>query len=217
MGLSEIIKLLEDENKEFSLVEFGQLTNFAQRINYCNDKLKRLGAGTSRVTYELDNNSVLKVAKNSKGIAQNNHEIYCGMNLYEDAFIQVKDADYDNDAWIIMEKADRVKSKDFDKYFGISMKETFGVIGEIHAYAMNKNNSYQTPNSKTLFEKLVDEEAHPFFSSLATYIYDQTPKSIGDFVRSVNYGIVTREDGKHLVIIDNGFSDEVMDMYYKRG
>ena len=55
----------------FSLNEFINLNSYAKRIKYCQEKLKRISSGSSRIVYQIDNEKVLKIAKNKKGIAQN--------------------------------------------------------------------------------------------------------------------------------------------------
>ena len=59
----------------FNMDEFKGIRSFADRVKYCENRLKKLGAGTSRRVYQIDNEKCLKLAKNRKGIAQNIEEI----------------------------------------------------------------------------------------------------------------------------------------------
>ena len=58
----------------FNMDEFKMLKTFAARIKYCQARLQRISSGSSRIVYKIDNEKVLKLAKNRKGIAQNEAE-----------------------------------------------------------------------------------------------------------------------------------------------
>ena len=58
----------------FDMKEFKAIRTFVDRVNYCNSILKYLGRGSSRMVYEIDDEKVLKLAYNNKGIAQNRAE-----------------------------------------------------------------------------------------------------------------------------------------------
>ena len=58
----------------FNIEEFMSLSSFAKRVEYCNKRLKFLGQGSSRRVYMIDNEKCLKLARNKKGIAQNEAE-----------------------------------------------------------------------------------------------------------------------------------------------
>lgn len=55
----------------FNFDEFKSLKSFAQRVRYCDEHLQKLGSGSSRIVYVVDNDKVLKLAKNKKGLAVN--------------------------------------------------------------------------------------------------------------------------------------------------
>jgi mRNA-degrading endonuclease RelE of RelBE toxin-antitoxin system len=63
--------LLEDYPTSWSIEEFKKLNSFNARIKYCNQHLTRISSGSSRVVYKIDDEKVLKLAKNKKGLAQN--------------------------------------------------------------------------------------------------------------------------------------------------
>lgn len=204
----------EGYSNGFDIKVFSEIDSFKERIAYCNEYLQKLGTGSSRIAYKIDNDRVLKVAKNQKGIAQNNAEIYGGLDMYPEIFAQIYDADYQNDMWIEMELATRVREQDFKDFFGMSSKEVFGVIGEIFAYTMNTQNRHKTENSERLYQELVVDEGSSWFYSMSMFIMDFSPKYIEDLYRFANWGVVMRDGSKHLVIIDNGLSDDVARQYY---
>lgn len=207
-------QLDEDYPQGFSLEEFSSLPTFKEKIEYCNTHLKKLGVGSSRIAYQVDNEKVLKIAKNKKGIAQNDYEMSFGGSLYPDIFAQIFNGDYANATWLEMELATKPTSQDFQNIFGINMKEFFGVVSKIITIATGKKIGSTTPNTEELHAQFMAEE-HPFFYSLQTYFYDYTPEYPADLLRLANWGKVVRNGKEHIVIVDNGLSDDVAKQFYR--
>lgn len=69
----------------------------------------RIGSGSGREVYDLDNGYVIKIAKNKKGFAQNKAEHRISINSKSDllANIQAVSDDY---KYLVMEKAERIYS-----------------------------------------------------------------------------------------------------------
>lgn len=55
----------------FNMEEMLSLDSYSARVRYCQQRLQKIGNGSSRVVFAVDDEKVLKVAKNKKGIAQN--------------------------------------------------------------------------------------------------------------------------------------------------
>ena len=104
----------------FNMEEFKSIRSFADRVKYCENRLKKLGAGTSRRVYQIDNEKCLKLAKNRKGIAQNIEEINLGNDMYAGScFAKVYDYDQ-NGLFVEMELARKAKVGDFKRITGLS-------------------------------------------------------------------------------------------------
>lgn len=54
----------------FNMEEFKSISRFASRIKYCETHLQRISSGSGRIVYKIDDEKVLKLAKNPKGVAQ---------------------------------------------------------------------------------------------------------------------------------------------------
>ena len=68
-------------------------TSFKQRLAYCREMLgDPIGEGSSRIVFRIDDETVLKLAKNSKGIAQNLEEIRLGTEPYLSSFPKIMNA-----------------------------------------------------------------------------------------------------------------------------
>lgn len=63
-GCSPLMEMAYPVN--FSLEGFASIPSFKGRIAYCEQRLERLGSGTSRIAYKVDDEKCLKIAKKSK-------------------------------------------------------------------------------------------------------------------------------------------------------
>jgi hypothetical protein len=61
---------------KFDIRKFRELDSVYQMQAYANQFLEKLGEGSSRITYLLKSNVVLKIALNDAGVSQNKAEIY---------------------------------------------------------------------------------------------------------------------------------------------
>lgn len=104
----------------FSFDELNKLTSFAARQRYCRQHLKRIGSGSSRVVFLVDDEKVLKLAKNPKGIAQNERE--AGFHDSDIGLFAKTFEVADDSTWIEMEAAKKVTQKEFKRVCGITYK-----------------------------------------------------------------------------------------------
>ena len=103
--------------KEFDFNIFKSLKSFKKRISYCNLKLYKLGAGSSRAVYMIDHSTAIKVAKNEKGVAQNDVENDNELQKIG-LFPEIYEADNDGN-WLIVQLAEKAKLKDFEDILGV--------------------------------------------------------------------------------------------------
>lgn len=99
------------------------------------NKYRYIGSGSGREVYDLHNGYVVKIAKNIKGIAQNEVEHYISDNANSDLLAKVTYISYDL-KYLIMEKADKVSSMSgILRYFNVSNKSDLSNIKEIRKIA----------------------------------------------------------------------------------
>lgn len=204
----------------FNMNEFKSLPTFSARIKYCESKLQRISSGSSRIVYKIDDEKVLKLAKNKKGIAQN--EVEDDYYLQQiGCFAEVYDVD-ENHQWIEMQLARRPKVSDFKRIFGYG----FDVICAWIDYCANSygasyvRNVYYNRNEKydKLFNSPEFEENYEYsiFEMLQHYLGDyQINESTGDLKRISSWGLVKNNGQDDLVLIDFGLSDKVFNDYYR--
>ena len=201
----------EDYPTQFDMNIFKSLKTFKERIEYCQNNLKRLNSGSSRIVYKIDDKKVLKLAKNKKGIAQNETEI--DYSNYPDInFIFTKIFEYNqNNLWVEMELALPVKKDSFKRITGYSFEEYCAAINNYaNASTTPNKRSYDMPIDKSIVEHMWEDE---FVYGMFQYIgnYD-TP--VGDLKRLSSYGIVNRNGADTIVLVDFGITAGVCKDFY---
>lgn len=201
---------------------------FKARLNYALERAKRLGGGSSRVAMVIDYEgrpTALKVAKNLRGLAQNEAEI----DILKDGYvgklpIVIPLIDYDKankrPVWIQTEIAKKVQAPTLAKllhspslwFFVDMVKVKLGRADQYRANATVEslknfyfddrmwNNKKPTEQDWEIFLTYVDEVADLVGSSTLV---------IGDLNTPSNWGVYNNRP----VIIDLGFTDETKHLY----
>lgn len=200
----------------FDMEEFKKCNTFAARVRYCQARLPRIASGSSRIVYKIDDEKVLKLAKNAKGIAQNKTE----SNSYaEEVGIGAKVFDYEESGlWLEMELARKCIPNDFKAIVGQPFKVVQNYIMYVaKQYSRNMYISYDR-RYKDLFAQIDNEEIDNFewFNMLYDYMANTGLEAYVDLTRISSWGVVKRSYGDEIVLIDFGLDDENFDQYYKR-
>jgi hypothetical protein len=198
----------EDYPSNWNLETFKALKSFKNRIAYCNQHLKRLSSGSSRIAYKVDEEKVLKLAKNRKGIAQNSVERdWYVQDAYSDIVAKVFAVD-ENDLWLEMELAKKLTPNRFKELVGTSV-ENIGMYLKVKDERDNGKNPiislYRLQNAKLDNNEWVQQVY------TLTREVDLQP---GDFGRISSYGEVIRNGKPAVVIIDMGLSKTVWNDFY---
>lgn len=203
----------EDYPSSWSIEVFKNLKSFAKRVSYCNQHLQRISSGSSRIVYKIDDEKVLKLAKNRKGLAQNEQEISVGNDYYLDDLVATVFESDPNNLWVEMELARKVTPKVFFDIVNVSFdvycqalryyhREVTGNRGPITRYEMKPEN----------MDELWENE---FVSRMLDYIGNYSPP-VGDLCAPSTYGVVKRNGKEQIVMVDFGLNQEVYDSHYKR-
>ena len=164
-------------------------------------------SGSGREIFKIDDKRVLKLAKNAKGIAQNQIESdYVLNDMYGgDIIAKVIESDSDN-RWVVSEYAKKISPSRFKSLLGVSIDDFWD-----HLYNLRKEGTqYFTKRAVDMqvVEKLQNSE---FFQQLEDMI-GNFDLDIGDFKRINSFGEI---DGR-LVITDYGLSGSVYRDYYEK-
>lgn len=203
--------LTEAMDDTFSFDELSNLKSFNARFKYCTQHLGRhIGKGSSRATFQIDDEKVLKLAWNEKGVAQNVEE----ERAYgDDIFPIVYESDV-NDLWIVSEFVLPAEAQDFRKCFNMTFNDFISFIYACGAYRFNRPNFkyWAMPYEKWVELLETNEDLCEFDEYIGNYGYIV----VGDMTRMCNYGLTQRNGEPHIVLLDSGLTEDVWNDYYKR-
>lgn len=197
---------------------FTPQTSYAAKIKYAVERAQKLGKGSSRTVFEIEHEgrpTVLKVAHNAKGMAQNEAEA----NILDDNYIQQTgiviplidyDTEHDQPVWVHVEKAQKATKKQLCTI--MQCGELYWLVDTaIQAYSQ-KGHDY-SKEVMALYNTTNREDIDTFFQYVDQM---QLLMSIGvnihDFTTPQNWGLYQGEP----VVIDLGFTNDVQSKYYSR-
>lgn len=212
MRISEIL-FEEDESiletplpSDWEQEPFNKGTTFKKMLAYAKERAAEIGKGSSRVAFTIPYNgrdTVLKIAMNRKGLAQNQAE----SELLSDGYIRSMDIvipmiDYDEQggrvSWIHTEKAQQISQKQLESYFGtVPMTQVVRYVKDLI-----DGINIIVP------DMLQDSE---YFHDLRDLV-ENFDLPLGDFVPAHNWGLYKGRP----VIIDLGFTVETAKLYQRR-
>ena len=198
-----------------------QGTSYKSRLAYALERAKKLGTGSSRVAMTIDYEgrpTVLKVAKNGKGLAQNSVEADILSDGYASQMgILIPIIDYDTQnrepTWVHTELAQKANEKQL-----CSLMKCQSLNDLIRA-AQAQLNEYR--NSQAILNDIIDKNSHfgaseqdadtflEYVNRLSE-LKSSFDIELADFGRAANWGLYQGRP----VIIDVGFNSNVLKQYY---
>lgn len=193
---------MEFEKIGFDMEKLNSIRSFSGRVKYCQQNLERVGSGSARVVFALDEERVIKIASNEKGIAQNDVESDFGLqDMYGDIVNKVHDACEDG-KWIIADRLAKITKKQMLDHLGVSGGQLEEVCLLINNYVNQHKHDIlsfkDSINANKTLENLIEMSMN----------YDLLA---GDFSRTNSWGM--GKDG-HIKLIDNGLSKNVFNTHY---
>lgn len=201
----------------FSMEEFKKITTFKGRLEYCAARLPKLGRGSSRVVFKIDDEKCLKLAINRKGLAQNEVEATPDFFL-EDIGLVARTYDHDeNFLWVEMQLARRATKNDFKRLTPYD----FDTMCEFITYNYNRYSRRHviiSPKYKKLFDNpdFYDTIYDTAFYAMYDYLGNYQPDIVGDLKKLSSWGVVKQGGQEELVLIDFGLNEDVYNNYYSR-
>lgn len=180
------------------LKNIEELDTYAARIKYAEKNLKRLSSGSSRIVYLTKDKTVIKLAKNDKGIAQNEAEANPKVkSKYLNKIIKHAKNNY----WIETYYLNKITVKDFKEMTNLD----FDDFGECIRYGLKgiSDSSKKKPKS---FNEISKSEIYKEVKKIG----EKSRLMGGDLARISSWG---EKDG-HPVIVDSGLSKEVFSEFY---
>lgn len=198
----------------FNYETFKNKGSYAKRLQYIEIMLAlpKIATGSGRTVYKIDDDYVLKLAKNKKGLAQNIEEVefYNDPALGEarNIFAQIVDSD-PLGYYIIAKNYKKVNVREFKTITGCP----FDVFGRWIDFIIRSNNY--------TLETFIDHftrDHNPKISKQFSYVSNMIKRihddgmdiELGDWERIQNWGA----DGSNLIIIDYGLTKDIYEKYY---
>lgn len=216
VNISDVSELNEAAMPEFNLQTLNSIKSFAGKLKYCKQMLgPSFGSGSSRIIFEIDDNKVLKLAKNQKGLAQNEFEEET--SRYGDMVVKVFEC-ADDYSWLIEENCLPAEEEDFEQILGMPFNKYCALV-------MYNYNKYCQPGNEAEYYSLSPIECDRWINQL----YNQDDGGFipgvlrlmrdyelpcGDLTTITSYGMVKRNGKPQIVVIDSGLSQEIYDTYY---
>ena len=194
----------------FSFDELKAQRSYAAKLRYCETHLQKLGSGSSRTVYQVDDEKVLKMAKNPKGLAQNQTESDWGMQS-SGIVAKVFDSD-DEGAFLEMELAQPATAGAFRKLAGFDIKDLDKALRSESLRLKPNKYLHDLPEDAAMAKRLWEESE--FFNELVSLAVNFGMPIPGDFTRLSSWGVVQREGSPSLVLIDFGLNDDTFDEHY---
>lgn len=200
----------EDYPTSFDMEKFKSLRKYSERVKYCDANLQKISSGSARVVYKIDNEKVLKLAKNEKGIAQCEVEIQWGNDYYFGGILAKTLDSHPDGLWVEMELAKKVTKGDFKRLIGFD----FNIL---NLYL--RNSEWEMKGQRGMFgidpeiKNILDE--NEFVTELKS-LMDAMDAPAGDLTKLNSYGLVLRDGHPSIVLIDFGLTNQVYSDYYDR-
>lgn len=198
-----IINIAITMNQEL-LNQLDNLNSFNKKQLFLNNTLRRLGSGSSRIVYEFDDRHVIKLAKNNKGLDQNDHEadVYFG-NRDIDSITKIEDYDEKNSSWILAEKAVKLKPSRFKQIKGFSFNDFAAYLTNYFREAnYQKYKNFGKIAQDNSIKEIIDEDD---LANDLIYLQSNYGLGWGDLVRISSYGEVNRNGDPQIVLVDYGY------------
>ena len=202
----------------FSLETLKKIRSFKGKYEYCQRFLGRhVGKGTARVVFQYDDNMVLKLALNNKGLAQNEEEHYKLSDSFANVFPKLYDnlSDEEDYTFIMTEYVIPATNNDFEACFGVDFKTFCNVITTWESWKGNnlRRRYLSTVLSNEDMEAITQNDEWIDFKD---YFMNYDIEGIGDLFRISSYGMTNRNGKPEIVILDAGLSNEIYNTYYQR-
>lgn len=198
---SELEKLPKDsKNTKTILKNIDKLETYQARKKYAERNLKRISSGSSRIAYLTPNKTVVKLAKNDKGIAQNKAESREKLN--ESKYVNKVINHSKKYSWLETNFLKKIKVKQFKKITEID----FDDFAECIRYGL-KSVSGSKREKPDNFDEISQIQFYKDIEDLGKK-FELMP---GDLAKESSWGI--KDD--QIKLIDAGLTKKIFEDFYE--
>ena len=195
--------------------------SFKARLQYALERAKKIGAGSSRIATVIEDGgrpTVLKIAKNRRGLLQNNAEVSILNDGYASQLgILIPLIDFDNEHrepyWLQTELAQKTNEKQLCNLMKCSsLNELVDAARSLLGLRANSKKHWDEIIEKKRFFGMSEDDIDTFIDYVHSVadLKNHFEVELGDLTRARNWGLY---QGKP-VVLDVGFTTSVSDKYY---
>ena len=192
---------LPDNSKDLKTIlkNLDELETYQARKKYAEKNLKHLSSGSSRIVYLSNDKTIIKLAKNDKGIAQNKAESNPKM---KSKFVNKIISKSKNNIWLETHYLDKITEKQFKKMTDIDFED----FGKVMRYALKNITNNSDKKKPAKFDEISKSEIYKELKRLGT----QFKLMPGDLAKISSFGA---KDG-HPILIDAGLTKDIFEEFY---
>lgn len=190
----------DSDDLKVVLANLEQLETYNARKKYAERNLKHLSSGSSRIVYLTPGKTIIKLAKNDKGIAQNKAEANPEMkSKYLNQIINCAK----NCAWCETHYLEKITEKEFEEMTGLK----FDDFGDALRYGLKSVSGNEDAKKPANFEQVAKSDIYKELKDIG----ERFKLLPGDIARISSWGT---KDGKP-VLIDAGLTRDIYDEFYE--
>lgn len=194
-------KLPENSNSlSIILKNIENLDTYQARKKYAEKNLKHLSSGSSRIVYESPEGTIIKIAKNDKGIAQNEAESNPQM---KSDFLNKIIKHAKNFSWIETFYLDKITEEDFKDM----TKLKFSDFGDSISYGLREVSKSSSKDKPKNFDEVCKSKIYKEMKRIG----EKFKLMPGDIARISSWGTKNNKP----ILIDAGLTKDIFDKFYE--
>jgi hypothetical protein len=182
------------------LKNIENLETYAARKKYAEKNLSHLSSGSSRIVYLTSDKTIVKLAKNDKGLAQNKVESNPEM---KSKYLNKIISRAQNDVWLETHFLEKITEKQFESMTDIR----FDDFGDSIRYGLKKISINSDVDKPENFDEVSKSDIYKEIKEIG----EKFKLLPGDIARISSWG---EKDGQP-VLIDAGLTRDIFDEYYE--
>lgn len=192
--------LAVDKNFKSILKDIEKMDTYKDRIESAEDNMKHLSSGSSRIVYKTKDDTIIKLAKNDKGIAQNKAEANPKM---KSPYLNKILNHASNYSWIETCYLEKITEKDFEKMTDINFED----FGNAIRFGLKDVSGNSDKKKSKNFDKVQSSDIYKEMLRVGKK-FKLMP---GDLARISSWG--TKENKP--ILIDAGLTKDVFEEFYE--
>jgi len=182
------------------LKNLESLETYKARKDYAEKNLERLSSGSSRLVYLTPEKTVLKLAKNDKGLAQNKAEANPKM---KSKYLNKVLGCAKNYSWMETQYLDKINEKEFEEMTGLKFED----FDEAISYGLQNVSGNTGKEKPENFDEVSKSDIYKELKGIG----QQFKLMPGDMGRISSWGV---KDGNP-ILIDAGLTKDVFEDFYE--